>query len=121
MARIHLHVLTGTPPVGNRAGSESWRRSTRPQGQVSAPRGTMRRIHGYRDLDPDQRGAAAAIGNFDGVHRGHQVLLRDARTAAEALGAPIGAITFEPHPRRFFMPKTPSFLLTTCSDTARIL
>jgi len=81
----------------------------------------MRRIHGYRDLDPDERGSSAAIGNFDGVHRGHQVLLHDALVAAKSLGAPLGAITFDPHPRRFFLPDTPPFLLTTRQEKARIL
>lgn len=81
----------------------------------------MRRIHGYRDLDPDDRGSSAAIGNFDGVHRGHQVLLHDAQIAATSLGAPLGAITFDPHPRRFFLPNTPPFLLTTGRQKARIL
>ncbi|MGV6838982.1 MAG: bifunctional riboflavin kinase/FAD synthetase [Planktomarina sp.] len=48
----------------------------------------------------DARGAAAAIGNFDGVHRGHQAVLDQVRKAAN--GAPLGVVTFEPHPREYF-------------------
>lgn len=81
----------------------------------------MRLIHGYRDLAPEDRGASAAIGNFDGVHRGHQVLIDDARKARGASGAPLGVITFEPHPRRHFQPSAPPFRLTTAAEKARIL
>ncbi len=54
------------------------------------------------------RGATAAIGNFDGVHLGHQAVLR---IAAEAADAPLGVVTFEPHPREYFAPETPPFRL----------
>ena len=81
----------------------------------------MRLIQGYRGLGPDDRGASAAIGNFDGVHRGHQVLIDDARRARGASGAPLAVITFEPHPRRFFQPEAPPFRLTTAAEKARIL
>ena len=81
----------------------------------------MRLIHGYRDLAPDDRGASAAIGNFDGVHLGHQVLIGDARKARASSGAPLGVITFEPHPRRHFQPDAPPFRLTTAAEKARIL
>ncbi|ALF88860.1 Riboflavin biosynthesis protein RibF [Ralstonia solanacearum] len=47
---------------------------------------------------------ALTIGNFDGVHRGHQSLLARARAAADARGLPLTVMTFEPHPREFFMP-----------------
>lgn len=59
------------------------------------------------------KGAVAAIGNFDGVHLGHQHLLRSTVAVAQSLNAPPGAIVFEPHPRRFFRPDDPPFLLTT--------
>jgi riboflavin kinase / FMN adenylyltransferase len=81
----------------------------------------MRRIEGYRDLAPEDRGSSAAIGNFDGVHRGHQVLIGDALKARAASGAPLGVITFEPHPRRHFRPDAPPFRLTTAVEKARIL
>ncbi|MDF6354475.1 adenylyltransferase/cytidyltransferase family protein, partial [Escherichia coli] len=47
---------------------------------------------------------ALTIGNFDGVHRGHQSLLARARAAADARGLPLTVMTFEPHPREFFTP-----------------
>ena len=58
------------------------------------------------------RGAVLAIGNFDGVHRGHQALLAAAREAARTLRRPCATLTFEPHPRAFFKPDEPLFLLT---------
>ena len=64
----------------------------------------MRRFQTHL-LDPDARGAAVAIGNFDGVHLGHQAVIDVARTAAERSGAPLGILTFEPHPRSFFAQK----------------
>jgi len=54
----------------------------------------------------------AALGNFDGVHLGHQYLLKQTKEFAEAHGAVAGAVLFEPHPRRFFRPDDPPFLLT---------
>ena len=54
-----------------------------------------------------------AIGNFDGVHLGHQALLRAARERADELGCRSGVLTFAPHPRRYFAgPETKPFLLT---------
>lgn len=67
------------------------------------------RIH--RDttyLDEADRGATVAIGNFDGVHLGHQAVLR---IAAEAADAPLGVVTFEPHPREYFAPDASPFRL----------
>jgi riboflavin kinase / FMN adenylyltransferase len=58
------------------------------------------------------RGGVVAIGNFDGLHRGHQELLNIARGIAEAKGKPWGILTFEPHPRSFFRPAEPVFRLT---------
>jgi riboflavin kinase/FMN adenylyltransferase len=49
-------------------------------------------------------GAAVAIGNFDGIHRGHRAVLDAARTPARELSAPFGVITFEPHPREVLHP-----------------
>ncbi len=54
----------------------------------------------------------AAIGNFDGVHRGHQHLLAETIAFADSHGARPAALTFDPHPRRFFRPEDPPFLLT---------
>ncbi len=81
----------------------------------------MRLIEGYRGLDASDRGTSAAIGNFDGVHRGHQVLVADADKARRTTGAPLGVITFEPHPRRYFQPDAPPFRLTMPAEKARVL
>jgi riboflavin kinase/FMN adenylyltransferase len=69
-------------------------------------------LNGIDNVPPAARGAVLAIGNFDGVHRGHQALLRAAREEAARLGVPAGAILFEPHPREFFQPDKPHFRLT---------
>ncbi len=62
---------------------------------------------------PEQiRGAVVAVGNFDGMHRGHQQLLAAAGKQAAAGGAPWGLVTFEPHPRALFRPDEPVFRLT---------
>jgi riboflavin kinase/FMN adenylyltransferase len=62
----------------------------------------MRIIRDTEFIAPADRGAAAAIGNFDGVHIGHRSVIDLTRKAAEAAGAPLGIMTFEPHPREFF-------------------
>lgn len=62
---------------------------------------------------PDQfRGAVTALGNFDGLHRGHQALLEITRKQALDRGRPFGVLTFEPHPRRLFRPDDPAFRIT---------
>ena len=72
------------------------------------------------DLPPALTGGAVAIGNFDGVHRGHQAVLAAARAAAPP-GGPVVALTFEPHPRQFFAPDKPLFRLTPLPLKARLL
>ncbi len=60
-----------------------------------------------KDTDPVAgrlRGGVVAIGNFDGVHRGHQAVLSRVIAMAKQRGAPALALTFEPHPRPFFRP-----------------
>ncbi|MEP2641215.1 bifunctional riboflavin kinase/FAD synthetase [Roseobacter sp.] len=69
----------------------------------------MKIIRDYQFVAPHHRGASAAIGNFDGVHLGHQSVIDLARKAAP--DAPLGVVTFEPHPRSFFAPQTPAFRL----------
>ncbi|MEL7490802.1 MAG: bifunctional riboflavin kinase/FAD synthetase [Pseudomonadota bacterium] len=68
-----------------------------------------------------QAGPVAAIGNFDGVHLGHQYLIAETVKLAAEAGAPAGVIVFEPHPRRFFRPQDPPFLLTTSPERTRLL
>jgi riboflavin kinase/FMN adenylyltransferase len=65
-----------------------------------------------RDVPANLKGAALAIGNFDGVHRGHQEVLRAAIDIAKQEGCRSGAVVFEPHPREFFAPEMPFFRLT---------
>ena len=69
----------------------------------------MRIVRDYQFAEPQDRGASAAIGNFDGVHLGHQSVIDIARNAAP--GAPLGVLTFEPHPREYFAPDAPPFRL----------
>lgn len=71
----------------------------------------MRIIRDYSYVDAADRGASAAIGNFDGVHLGHRSVIDMARAAAAQIGAPLGVMTFEPHPRQFFAPDAPPFRL----------
>jgi riboflavin kinase/FMN adenylyltransferase len=67
------------------------------------------------------RGAVVAIGNFDGVHRGHRAVIATALAHAGRLGRPAAALTFEPHPRAFFKPGEPLFRLTGEADKLRLL
>jgi len=69
----------------------------------------MRIIRDFQFVEPLDRGASAAIGNFDGVHLGHQSVIDLARSVAP--DAPLGVMTFEPHPREYFAPDTPPFRL----------
>ena len=61
-----------------------------------------------------------ALGFFDGVHRGHQVLLSECVRLAQKLGCVTAAITFENHPQSLFRPDPPP-LLTTCADRVRLM
>lgn len=67
------------------------------------------------------RGAVVAIGNFDGVHRGHQQLLAATQAEARRRGTHWGLVTFEPHPRTFFRPAEPAFRLTPLPLKARLV
>ena len=79
----------------------------------------MRIIRDYQYVDEQDRGASAAIGNFDGVHLGHQSVIDIARKANE--DAPLGIVTFEPHPREFFAPDAPPFRLTSAETRSNRL
>ncbi len=67
------------------------------------------------------RGAVVAMGNFDGVHLGHRAVIAAALEMGRAHGRPALALTFEPHPRRFFSPSTPQFRLTDEAAKLRLL
>ena len=71
----------------------------------------MRVIRDYEFVDAAYKGASVAIGNFDGVHLGHQSVIDIARAEAEKHHVPLGVLTFEPHPRSYFAPDAPSFRL----------
>ncbi len=81
----------------------------------------MRIIRDPLYIDQNDRGAAAAIGNFDGVHLGHLTVIELARAEARRLGAPLGVMTFEPHPRQVFAPDAPAFRLMNASARAHRL
>lgn len=82
---------------------------------------TPRIVHGWKQLTDADRGAAVALGNFDGVHKGHQSVIAGAAAAAKTTGAPLAVITFDPHPRRLFQPDEPAFRLMTVEQQARAL
>ncbi len=71
----------------------------------------MRTYNTYHDLPEDARGAVIALGNFDGLHRGHQAVIAQVRAIADEAVAPVGIGLFRPHPRRFFRPDDPPFRL----------
>jgi riboflavin kinase/FMN adenylyltransferase len=73
------------------------------------------------DLPPRLKGAVAAIGNFDGVHRGHQTVFDLALARGREAGRPVIAVTFEPHPRTLFRPDEPVFRLTPAPVKARLI
>ncbi len=95
----------------------------------------MRILRHHDEFPPDCRGGAVALGNFDGVHRGHQAVIATAHRVAEqppagavaAPGAlshtpariPVGVMTFDPHPRRLFQPDAPPFALSALRTKAR--
>ena len=81
----------------------------------------IRVIRGWKDLSESDRGAAVAMGSFDGVHLGHQQVIELAARAANDLGAPLGVITFDPHPRVYFRPDEPAFRLMKTDQQARAL
>jgi riboflavin kinase/FMN adenylyltransferase len=75
----------------------------------------------WQKVPREWKGGAVALGNFDGVHKGHQSLIARTADHARSLGAPLVALTFEPHPRRFFVPDTAPFRLTLPPAKTRLL
>lgn len=72
-------------------------------------------------IPKDARGAAIALGNFDGVHVGHQAVIASAAEIADEENVALGVAVFEPHPRKFFKPDTPPFRLQSARQRARAL
>ena len=81
----------------------------------------MRIFRHFEDVPETCRGAVVAIGNFDGVHRGHRALIAEARKQADAKGVPLAVLSFEPHPQEFFRPSPDCFRLTPLRTKARLL
>jgi riboflavin kinase/FMN adenylyltransferase len=67
------------------------------------------------------KGTAVTIGAYDGVHRGHRAVIAAAMARAKSLGVPAAALTFAPHPRLFFKPQEPLFLLSDARAKMRLL
>ncbi|MEN0087156.1 MAG: bifunctional riboflavin kinase/FAD synthetase [Pseudomonadota bacterium] len=81
----------------------------------------FQRLVDPRDVPSDWGQPVIAIGNFDGVHRGHQIVLETAKDIAARRGVAAIALTFEPHPRSFFKPEEPVYRLTPAAVRARVL
>ena len=79
----------------------------------------MRIVTTYQDVPPEAAGGVLALGNFDGIHRGHQRVIAEARRIAGEIGVPSGVMTFDPHPRRFFKPDDRKFELTPARSKTR--
>jgi riboflavin kinase/FMN adenylyltransferase len=81
----------------------------------------MRITRYYKDYPKNARHAVVALGNFDGVHRGHRALIAQAGKIAQASRRPLAALVFEPYPREFFRPDDPPFRLTDFRTKAHLL
>ncbi|CAD5109041.1 bifunctional riboflavin kinase/FAD synthetase [Zestomonas carbonaria] len=81
----------------------------------------MHLVRGLHNLRPRHRGCVATIGNFDGVHRGHQAILARLRERAAELGVPSCVVIFEPQPREFFGPDTAPPRLSRLRDKLELL
>lgn len=80
----------------------------------------MEILTSHHDVPDDLRGGVLAIGNFDGVHRGHQAVLAVALDAGKKAGVPAGVMSFEPHPLQVFRPDPPLFRLTNTVQKTRL-
>ena len=81
----------------------------------------MKIFRHFADVPTGLRGAVVAIGNFDGVHRGHRALIAEAKVQADARKVPLAVLSFEPHPQEFFKPGPDCFRLTPLRAKARAL
>ena len=81
----------------------------------------MELIRGCHNLRPVHRGCVLAIGNFDGVHRGHQAVLQQLTKLGQALNRPTLLMLFEPQPKEFFQPDTAPPRLTRLREKLQLL
>lgn len=81
----------------------------------------MKTLQTYTDLAAGDKGAVIALGNFDGLHRGHQAVIAKAKSIANGLNAPLGIGLFRPHPFRYFKPGAPPFRLMSADVRAEIM
>lgn len=81
----------------------------------------MRLFRHIEDIPTGLKGGVVALGSFDGLHRGHQVVVGKAAQIAHDLGVPLWVLTTEPHPRSFFRPQDPPFRLTSLRTKAHLL
>jgi riboflavin kinase/FMN adenylyltransferase len=81
----------------------------------------MRILRHFDEVPLALRGAVTAIGNFDGVHRGHQALIAEARRQADQRKSPLAVLAFEPQPQEYFHPDRDAFRLTPLRSKARLL
>lgn len=72
----------------------------------------MKVFQDVQGITPDAKNCVVVIGNFDGIHRGHQALLGEARELAGKQGKKLAVLTFEPHPRQLFRPDEPPSRIT---------
>ncbi len=79
------------------------------------------RLDGNAPIPPEFRGGVVALGNFDGVHAGHQAVISAAVAEARQRGVPALVATFDPHPVRHFQPDAAPFRLTTLDQRQRYL
>src|SRR5262245_36134706 len=116
------------PPRDRGAAARAWTaagrarkiQGERPPGR-QAPHMAGHQVDWRQPFPESTRGGPVTIGNFDGVHRGHTLLLAELRRQARALGGPAVAFTFDPHPLQLLRPDPPPPPLTTPADRARLL
>lgn len=81
----------------------------------------MKTLQTYSGLSSEDQGAVIALGNFDGLHRGHQAVIARAQAIADDLGAPLGIGLFRPHPYRYFKPDAAPFRLMSARIRAQVM
>jgi riboflavin kinase/FMN adenylyltransferase len=81
----------------------------------------VKTLQTYTGLPAEDKGAVIALGNFDGLHRGHQAVIAEAKAIADRLNAPLGIGLFRPHPFRFFKPEAPPFRLMSPAVRAEVM